>query len=49
MAADFRWLALGEMQVRASGLEENMEELVDVGHGYFNPSAWLMSVLFSAR
>ena len=42
MATDFRRLALRQMQIRASGLEENVEELVDVGHGYFTLSACLI-------
>ena len=49
MATDLRRLTLREMQIRAFGLEENVEELVDVGHRYSRPSACLMSVLFSAR
>ena len=32
MATDLRRLTLHEMQIRAFGLEENVEELVDVGH-----------------
>ena len=35
------------MQIGAFRLEEDVEELIDVGHGYFSPSACLMSVLFS--
>ena len=49
VTTDFRRLTLREMQIGAFRLEENVEELVDVGHGYFSPSACLMSVLFSAR
>ena len=49
MAADFWRLALRQMQVRASGLEERVKEMIDVGHDYFIPIACLISVLFSAR
>ena len=37
MAADFWRLALRQMQVRASGLEEHVKEMIDVGHDYFIP------------